>query len=224
MQQSTRPSPQILPLFPLPMVIFPGEVIPLHIFEERFKDLMRDCMGPRLEPSENAVFGISLTEKRSIRPVGCAVRVERILKRYPDGKLDLVVLGVRRYQLIQVLDTDKTYPQISVSYFEDDEPMADPKTREQSIALHIRLVELAKGRPPQMNYPDDIPISFSLAHQAGLELPQRQTLLEMRSENARLEYLTNFYQRIIPTLSEHSEIQERIKANGYIRRFPGESI
>lgn len=224
MQKSTRSSPQIIPLFPLPMVIFPGEVIPLHIFEERFKDLMRDCMGPSLEPSEASVFGISLTEHRSIRPVGCAVRVEKILKRYPDGKLDLVVLGIQRYQLIQVLDTDKTYPEISVVYFEDDEPKASSKTSEQSIALHIRLVELAKGRPPQMNYPNDIPLSFSLAHQAGLELPQRQTLLEMRSESARLEYLINFYQRVIPTLSEHSEVQERIRANGFLRRFPGEPI
>lgn len=214
---------EILPLFPLPLVIFPGEVIPLHIFEERFKELVRSCIGPELDTEHGSPFGISLTEQRSIRSIGCAVRVERILKVYPDGKLDIAVVGTTRYEMVS-LSQEKSYPEIAVRYFDDDADVVDHQNREHVIATHIRLIELVKGRPPHLNYPADAQLSFVLAHEAGLDLPQRQLLLEMRSENERLQYLMQYYQSLIPSLEEQSDVQERIRANGFLRRFPGELL
>ena len=213
----------LLPLFPLPLVIFPGELIPLHIFEERFKDLVRACIGPDLVTANSSPFGISLTEQRSIRPIGCAVHIERVLKAYPDGKLDIAVVGATRYEMVS-LSQERSYPEIAVRFFEDLPGATKRYLQEHAITLHIRLIELVKGRPPTLNYPLDSQLSFVLAHEAGLDLPQRQLLLEMRSENQRLEYLIKYYQSLIPSLAEKSEVQERIRANGFLRRYPGEML
>ncbi len=214
---------EFIPLFPLPLVVFPDEPLPLHIFEERYKDLIRYCLGEENDLAGTRPFGISLTENQSIRPIGCEVKVDRILKRFPDGKLDIVVVGMRRYEMVSTR-TEKSYPEIEVRYFSDTTGKTNTQKRERAIAMHVRLVELAKGRPPQMNYPDGLHTSYLLAHQAGLDVPQRQNLLEMRSEESRLDYLIQYYERIIPTLSERTEVKERIKANGYVRSFPGQKF
>lgn len=214
---------ETIPLFPLPLVVFPEEPIPLHIFEDRFKDLIYYCLGEENDLTGARPFGISLTEKHLIRPIGCAVKVERILKRYPDGKLDIVVVGMKRYEM-RSTRTEKSYPEIEVQYFVDTTAKINQQKRERAIAMHVRLVELVKGRPPPMNYPDHSPTSFLLAHEAGLDVPQRQNLLEMRSEDTRLDYLIEYYERVIPALSDQTEVQERIKANGFVRNFPGEKF
>ncbi|NDC37317.1 MAG: hypothetical protein EBZ48_04610 [Proteobacteria bacterium] len=223
MNSAPQNSVETLPLFPLPLAIFPGELIPLHIFEERFKDLVRDCIGPELDTENGTHFGISLTEQRSIRPIGCAVRIERVLKAYPDGKLDIAVVGTTRYEMVSIVQ-EKSYPEITVRFFFDEPGITDFHKREHVIATHIRLIELAKGRPPHLNYPSEADLSFILGHEAGLDLPQRQALIEMRSENARLDYLMQYYQSVIPALEERVDVKERIQANGFLRRFPGELL
>ena len=212
---------EVIPFFPLPLVIFPDEPLALHIFEERFKDLIGYCLGNTDDLQGARPFGISLTENHTIRPIGCEVRVDRILSRSANGEMDIVVVGMRRYEMVTTRE-EKSYPEIEVRYFSDTNSEATSHKRERAIAMHVRLVEMAKGRPPQMNYPEGLRTSYLLAQQAGLDVPQRQNLLEMRSEDARLDYLISYYERIIPALSERTEVKERIQANGYVRNFPGE--
>jgi len=208
-----------IPLFPLPVVVFPGEPLPLHIFEPRFIELINYCLA---DPSESRLFAIAMTEKQ-LRPIGCAVRVERVMQRYDDGRTDLIVVGERRYEMRGII-REKSYPEIEVAFFEDLSLPGHPLQLEQAVTLHARLVELAKGHTPAMYYPEGAANSYVLAHEAGLDIAQRQILLEMRREEDRLNYLIAYYRETIPVLAEREEIQERIRANGFFRKFPGQDV
>lgn len=209
-----------IPLFPLPAVVFPGEPLPLHIFEPRFKELIGYILA---EPSETRLLAIAMTENKQLRAIGCGVRVERVVRRYDNGELDIVVVGERRYEMKQ-LHKELSYPEIDVAYFDDLSLPGHPLQLEQAVTMHARLIELVKGKTPSMYYPEGAANSFILAHEAGLDLGQRQILLEMRREEHRLDYLIAYYREVIPVLAQREEVQERVRANGFFRRFPGEVI
>jgi ATP-dependent Lon protease len=209
-----------IPLFPLPAVVFPGEPLPLHIFEPRFKELVGYCLA---DPTETRLFAIAMTENRQLRPIGCGVRIERVVRRYDNGELDIVVVGERRYEMKQLL-REQSYPEVEVEFFDDLSLPGHPLQLEQAVTMHARLIELVKGKTPSMYYPEGAANSFILAHEAGFDLAQRQRLLEMRREEHRLDYLIAYYKEVIPVLAEKEEIQERVRANGYFRRFPGEPL
>src|SRR5688500_1343466 len=103
----------LLALFPLPVVVFPRTQLPLHIFEERYKEMVGEAIEAHSE------FGIVLAKDDGILNVGCTVVVERMLKHYPDGRMDIVTIGVRRFELV-LLNQDKSYLRGEVQYFDDD--------------------------------------------------------------------------------------------------------
>lgn len=208
-----------IPLFPLPLVVFPSEPLPLHIFEDRFKAMIAYCT----ESDPPRMFGISLSEKGNLRPIGCAVRIQRIVRQYDDGSMDLITVGVYRYEMVELIG-GLPYPRAAVRFF-DDTPSEVPRDlKTEAITLHTRLIELVKGKPPLMNFPATAKISFLFAHEAGLDIRERQVMLEMRTETERLAFLTDYYRRTIPDIAEKTEVQDRIRANGYFRRFAGDIV
>lgn len=173
---------QLLPLFPLSVVLLPATPLPLHIFEDRYKEMMSDIIPNRGE------FGVVLAKDDGIVNVGCTATVERVLQRYPDGRLDLLAVGHRRFQVMSI-DEEKPYLRAAVEFFNDEEAGEVPvDLRQKAIASYEKLREIEKPSviiEPALEGPQ---LSFQLA-QFISDLDKRQTVLSLRSEVERLEFL-----------------------------------
>src|SRR5580692_1455061 len=118
---------RLLPLFPLQLVVFPGSAIPLHVFEERYKEMVGEAEASGTE------FGIVLAKDNGIMNAGCTVVVESVLKRYPDGRFDVLTRGQRRF-VIQSLNQDKEYLRGEVEFYGDDDAnSAPPELRKRAL-------------------------------------------------------------------------------------------
>lgn len=205
---------QLLPLFPLSVVLLPTTPLPLHIFEERYKEMMGDIIPAGGE------FGVVLAKENGIVNIGCTATIDRVLQRYPDGRLDLIAVGRRRFQIFS-LDEDKSYLRASVEYF-DDEELRDvsPELRQKAIKGYERLRELENPDvlvEPELNSPQ---LSFQLA-QFIADADKRQTLLSLRSEVERLE----FFVKLLPGYIAQRErvmIAKRLAPlNGHAKHVQG---
>lgn len=180
-------SSQLLPLFPLGLVLLPGMPVPLHIFEDRYKEMMADVMR------NDGEFGIVFAKEEGIVSVGCTATVQTVIRRYEDGRLDLIVSGRRRFE-IESLDEGKSYLRAEIEYFDDeDETDVSRDLREKVAVLYRQLAAKEEPDPtvqPNLNSPL---LSFQIA-QLISDLDERQTLLTLRSEVERLERLV----KIIP--------------------------
>ena len=173
---------KLLPIFPLSLVLIPGMPLPLHIFEERYKEMMADVI-----PEENE-FGIVLAKEEGIVNVGCTALVQKVLQRYPDGRLDLIALGLRRFE-IESLDEEKPYLRATVGFFDDEEEQAP--SRELLLKARAAYQKLLTLEKPSFAMEPDFEgprLSFQLA-QYILDVDKRQTLLTLRSEVERLEHV-----------------------------------
>lgn len=189
-------SRELLPLFPLSLVLLPAMPLPLHIFEERYKEMMSDIVSTGVE------FGVVLAKEGGIVNIGCTARVERILRRYSDGRLDLIAVGQRRFQITS-LDENKSYLRAEVEFFNDDDATeVPPELHEKAVAAYRLLVE-NPGDEKESGL-DVVRVSFQLA-QLIADLDKRQTVLALRSEVKRLEYLV----RVIPEYLTHRERSAR---------------
>jgi Lon protease-like protein len=177
----------LLPIFPLSLVLLPGTPLPLHIFEERYKEMMADVI-----PQESE-FGIVLAKEEGIVNVGCTAMVQKVLQRYPDGRLDLLAVGLRRFE-IESLDENKSYLRANVGFFDDEEERQP--SRQLLVKAQAAYQKLSALEKPGIAIEPDFDgprLSFQLA-QYILDADKRQTLLTLRSEVERLEYLI----RIVP--------------------------
>ncbi|HEX4227402.1 MAG TPA: LON peptidase substrate-binding domain-containing protein [Bryobacteraceae bacterium] len=187
---------ELLPLFPLSTVLLPATPLPLHIFEDRYKEMLRDLNPNRGE------FGVVLAKDDGIVNIGCSATVDRVFQRYPDGRMDLLAMGRRRFQVIS-LDEEKSYLRASVEFFNDDEANEVPlELRQKAIEGYRLLRNLEK--PDVLIEPalDGPQLSFQLA-QFISDLDKRQTMLAIRSEVDRLQFLVGM-------LPEYLRIRERI--------------
>jgi Lon protease-like protein len=180
---------RLLPLFPLQLVVFPGSAVPLHIFEERYKEMVGEA------EAAGAEFGIVLAKDGGIVNTGCTVLVETVLKRYPDGRFDVLTRGQRRF-LVKALDQDKDYLRGEVEYYGDDEPESPPadlrqravEAFDQMLDALAPLWEAESERRPDPSHPF---LSFELA--AGVDdLDFRNLLQRSRSETDRLRAFIDF--------------------------------
>lgn len=175
----------LLPLFPLGLVLFPRTPLPLHVFEDRYKEMIGEALRDDTE------FGVVLANDKGIVNVGCTAVIERVNHRYPDGRLDIATAGSRRFE-ITGLNEERSFLQGEVEYFddEDDDPGDGPlrmRVREEFEALRT-FDELAQSVEPLWA---DRQLSFQLA-QAIPDLGFRQTLLALRSEAERMKQLAEF--------------------------------
>src|SRR4051794_18995638 len=175
----------LIPLFPLEVVLLPGTPLPLHIFEDRYKEMIGDAISNKSE------FGIVQAGEKGILNIGCTAKVEQVVNRYPDGRLDIIVVGRRRFEII-LLDEQMAYLRAAVSFFDDEQPAPAPaELRALALAaLHaLRLADPDTDR----EIPDqrDPQLSFKIAYFVP-DLGVRQTLLALRSEADRLRHLTEF--------------------------------
>ncbi|NUQ80663.1 MAG: LON peptidase substrate-binding domain-containing protein [Bacteroidetes bacterium] len=202
----------MIPLFPLNVVVCPGEELALHIFEDRYREMIRLCI------SETRPFGIILVHDSAMMTVGCTVKISQVLKVFDDGRMDILTEGQQRFTLLST-DRRKSYLQATVDYFSDEPGEPDSFVTEEAIRLHKQLLSLA-GAPADEKTYEKRPLSFSLAHSAGLDLEDKQKLLEDRSEPSRLLFLIGHLTALIDKIRYYEEVKKMVRANGHARFFP----
>jgi ATP-dependent Lon protease len=211
--------PRLLPLFPLQLVVFPGSAIPLHVFEERYKEMVGEAEAAGTE------FGIVLARDGGIMNAGCTVVVESVLMRYPDGRFDVLTRGQRRF-VIQSLNQDKEYLRGEVDYYSDeDSESASPELRQQALlALQRMRVALsmvagateadspdAAEPPPDMDHPF---LSFQLAETVD-DLDFRNVLQRSRSEAERLRAFAGFTDEYVARKQYAARMKRAAPTNGF---------
>jgi Lon protease-like protein len=196
------------PLFPLGLVLLPQELVPLHIFEERYKLMIDRC----LEQDED--FGIVWLSDDGLRDVGCTARITRVIERFDDGRMNILVEGAQPFRLLKRID-DMPYPAGDVELLEDFDPTADPELVERAQTRYAELVELATEEKPD---PDEIAGLDAYGMAATVEHPPeaKQALLELRAENDRLRMVDEMFRTGIKRVAYAEQAAERAQTNGSV--------
>ena len=202
-----------LPLFPLGLVLLPGEPVPLHIFEPRYKEMVRLCIdGDR-------PFGIVYASESRLAGVGCTARIERVAARYEDGRLDIVAVGEARFAVDEI-HRDREFLSADVSPVEDADASDDARARRTAIARHLKLLEMAGEDPDPQRYELGLPVSYVIGRNAGLDLDDKQALLEMPREADRIRYLARHLGRLLVRLKKAREFRDLARGDGHADGFP----
>ncbi|HUB80327.1 MAG TPA: LON peptidase substrate-binding domain-containing protein [Bryobacteraceae bacterium] len=205
---------RLLPLFPLHVVVFPRTPLPLHIFEERYKEMVGGAMR------DNSEFGIVLAKDEGIVNTGCTVTVEKLVQIYPDGRMDILTRGKRRFEILS-LNEEKDYLQAEVNYFDDeDAENPSPELRLEALEQYQTLMQLPTANPRPDPDLEDRQLSFQLAHHLP-DLDFLSLLLRRRSESERLKQLSHYLAQYIPRQREVERMKELAPTNGHGGRPAG---
>lgn len=201
--------PSRIPLFPLNVVLLPAVSLPLHIFEPRYKLMIRRCLDERLD------FGVVLARSEGIAPVGCTAEILEVVKRYPDGRMDILTVGRSRYRIHRVFE-DLPYLEGSVDYVDEEPSLLDDSVRNKLITLHKRCHTLLFGRRDAAFEPaPDALLSYQIAGTLPLELEYRQSLLELLSEAERRAQLLEHMEKWVPHLARLDRSRKKAGGNGH---------
>ena len=197
------------PLFPLGIVALPGEVIPLHIFEERYKTMMNECLSDERE------FGILWMSDDGLQEIGCACEIEQVLERMEDGRMNLLARGTRPFKVLE-RQGHLAYPAGVVEFVEDRNDAIDPELVQTARAAYAELVKRATDREPDDQDLADMS-AYAMAATVDFGLEAKQGLLDLRSENARLRLVTRLFRAAIKRLDFVDRAQARARSNGKVR-------
>jgi Lon protease-like protein len=197
------------PLFPLGIVALPGELIPLHIFEERFKTMMNECLR------EESEFGIVWLSDEGLREIGCACSIERVLERMEDGRMNLLTRGTRPFRVLE-RQSELAYPAGVIEFLDDREEPVDPQLQSTSRESYAELVRRATDNDPDS---DELAAmdAYGMAATVDFGPDAKQGLLDLRSENARLRLVTRLFHAAAKRLDLIDRAQERARSNGKVR-------
>jgi Lon protease-like protein len=197
------------PLFPLGLVALPGELVPLHIFEDRYKTMMSECLDDERE------FGIVWLSDDGLRDVGCAMRIERVLERMDDGRMNLLARGTRPFRVLE-RQGHLPYPAGVIEFVEDRGDDPDPDLAGIARAAYADLVKRATDREPEADELDQMG-AYDMAATVDFGLDAKQGLLDLRSENARLRLVTRLFRAASKRLDFVDRAQARARSNGKVR-------
>ena len=204
----------LIPLFPLAVVVFPRTTLPLHIFEERYKEMVGNAIR------DSSEFGIVLAQEEGIVNAGCTVVVEKLKQMYPDGRMDILTRGQRRFE-IQSLNEEKTYLQAEVTFFDDEDFSETPADlRDRAVSQYQTLSELGVLREAEAPNLQDPQLSFQLAH-AMPDLNFLSMLLRQRSETGRLTELNTYLSQYIPRQKTIERVKALAPTNGHAGKPAG---
>jgi Lon protease-like protein len=202
-----------LPIFELPLVLLPGEQVPLHIFEDRYKRMV----GTSLEEGEP--FGIVLRDDEGARSVGCTARIDDVTERFDDGRMNILVRGEAPFKVLDRFESPE-YPTGEVELIPDEDvPPIDEDSATAAREAFAELAERATGQRPE---PEELDGASAYAIAARIELPPetKQQLLEMRDEDDRMALLANALGAVGKALERAEEAAERASGNGKVH-LPG---
>jgi Lon protease-like protein len=204
----------LLPLFPLQLVLLPGSELPLHIFEDRYKEMIGEILR---EPQE---FGVVLASEKGIVNTGCTATVDRVVRKYADGRMDIVTRGRRRFE-IMTLNDERPYLRGAVEFFDDDQANpVPPDLQKRAIDGYNALQALSSNHPLASEEETDPQLSFRLAQPVS-DVTFRQILLSTRSESERLKQIAEFIPGFLARQRRIQHVKDVAPRNGHGRTIAG---
>lgn len=201
--------PDRIPLFPLDVVLLPGADLPLHIFEPRYREMVRSCLDEKSE------FGMLLALQKGIVHVGCTAEIIEVVKRYNDGRMDILTVGRTPFRVVQLF-TENPLLEGEVDYLEDREIRTDPRTRRELVELYEVCHTLIFDDYPK-NLGGGAPenLSYIVAGTLPMDLLWKQQILELRCEADRQERLVAYLREWAPHLQKSDAMRQRAGGNGH---------
>jgi len=202
-----------IPIFPVSTVVYPNETINLHIFEPKYIQLINECF------ETNKVFGIPVIINNTIAEMGTTLKVNSIIKKYDDGKLDIITEGVDVFSILEIIHIipNKLYSGAIVTYPENEKGLLTNKMKQiykQVLELH-KLLQVTKKFKREV----EEMISYDIAHHICLSVEEEYNLLQLLKENQRLEFLKRHLLKMLQTMQQTEKLKEKIKLNGHFREL-----
>src|SRR3954463_8518025 len=196
------------PLFPLPIVLLPSEVVPLHIFEDRYKAMVARCLDERTE------FGIVWLADDGLKEVGCTAQIAEVLERAPDGRMNILVRGGNPFRLLERQE-DLVYPAGTVELLEDGSDDVEIEVGEEARERYADLLQEITDERPDSGALSALS-AYEMAASVEIDAELKQGLLELRSEEERLRMLARLFKDGIATLERARKIADRARTNGKV--------
>lgn len=202
-----------IPIFPLGIVVYPGEKLNLHIFEPRYKQLIGECQAA------SKPFGIPVVINNNMVDMGTLVEITEVVKVYDNGEMDIRTRGLDIFRILETIKLvpDKLYSGAIVTYPQNELYGSNELMRKvvsSTRELH-RMLNLNK----EFARPDDLLNTYDVAHHVGLSLEEEYELLGLLHELQRQEYLKRHLQRVMPVIMEMEQLKEKVKLNGHFRNL-----
>jgi Lon protease-like protein len=201
--------PERIPLFPLNVVLFPGANLPLHIFEPRYREMVKTCL------QEKSEFGMLLSMPNGVARVGCTAEIVEVVKHYPDGRMDILTVGRAPFRVVNLF-SDNPLLEGHVDYLEDREAPGNPSVQRALVELYEACHTLIYDDYPKnlQGTPSD-ELSFLVAGTLPMDLLWKQQILELRSESDRQERLVAYLREWAPHLQKSEAMRQRAGGNGH---------
>ena len=203
-----------IPVFPLGIVVYPGETVNLHIFEPRYKQLVNECYA------EGKPFGIPTVIDNKLNEMGTLVKITEVVQVYDNGEMDIRAQGQRVFRVLEVIKVvpDKLFSGAIVNYPDNVE---GPGKRElmQKVLNAVRELHRLLNITKDFHKPDAELAVYDIAHHAGLTLQEEYELLGLMREEQRQEYLKRHLGKVLPVIAEMETLKERVKLNGHFKNL-----
>ncbi len=201
--------PECIPLFPLNVVLLPGAELPLHIFEPRYRAMVKECL------EEKSEFGMLLSLPNGVARVGCTAEILQIAKRYEDGRMDILTVGRTPFRVVELL-TENPLMEGQVDYLEDRESPGNPRVQRELVELFEACHTLIyDDYPKNLEGASTEELSYLVAATLPLDLLWKQQILELRSESDRQERLVAYLREWAPHLQKKEAMRQRAGGNGH---------
>lgn len=203
-----------IPIFPLGLVVYPGEELNLHIFEPRYKQLIEECAASQ-KP-----FGIPIVINNRLNEMGTLVDITEVTTKFENGEMDIKSKGRKVFRILEIIKEvpDKLYSGAIVNYPSNRED-AGKRELMQAIVNSIRELHRVLNVTKDFKKPDEELNAYDIAHHAGLSLEQEYELLGLLQEVQRQEYLKRHLAKVLPMLAEMETLKEKVKLNGHFRNL-----
>lgn len=201
--------PERIPLFPLNVVLFPGAPLPLHIFEPRYRQMVKDCL------EEKAEFGMLLSLSNGVARVGCTAEIVEVAKRYTDGRMDILTVGRSPFRVVELF-TENPLLEGHVDYLEDRETRSIAQIQRELVELYEACHTLIfDDYPKNLEGADAEELSYLVAATLPMDLLWKQQILELRCEADRQERLVTYLREWAPHLQKSDAMRQRAGGNGH---------
>ena len=207
-----------IPIFPLSIVVYPHENLNLHIFEPKYKQLIKECL------EQKKLFGMPVVVNNKMQELGVLLEILEISKTYPDGEMDIKTKGTKVFRILEVLDSlpDKLYSGAIVNYPHNHE-YGKRLLMNKVIDVTKKLHQLLKLEKAFHKNEEDL-WSYDIAHTVGLTLQEEYELLTLMNELQRQEYLKRHLVKVLPVVAEMESLKDKIKLNGHFKNISGFDI
>ena len=207
-----------IPIFPLSIVVYPGEDLNLHIFEQKYKQLIKECF------EQKKPFGMPVVIGNKVNELGTLVNILEISKTYDSGEMDIKTRGQKVFRVLEIINEvpDKLYSGAIVSY--PANTTHGKKLLMSKVVAAIKELHKLLNVSKPFNKTEELLTSYDVAHHAGFTLEEEYEFLSLTNELQRQEYLKRHLAKVLPVVAEMELLKEKIKLNGHFKNISGFNI